>query len=87
MINSKSVRVVCRLVNRWYTAVGYWQWHQQTVLTRYATVLNRVLPVLTQVASGQCVEVELFARYPLKKVTEERVRRQSNQACSMGAIV
>lgn len=26
----------------------------------------------TQVASGQCVEVELFARYPLKKVTEEK---------------
>ncbi len=26
----------------------------------------------TQVASGQCVEVELFARYPLKKITAEK---------------
>ncbi|STI47575.1 protein [Escherichia coli] len=38
----------------------------------YATVLNRVLPVPTQVASGQCVEVELFARYPLKKIAAEK---------------
>ncbi|ERB06326.1 hypothetical protein G879_02274 [Escherichia coli KOEGE 7 (16a)] len=35
-------------------------------------MLNRVLPVPTQVASGQCVEVELFARYPLKKITAEK---------------
>ena len=52
----------------WVTGSGT----SKTVLTRYATVLNRVLPVPTQVASGQCVEVELFARYPLKKVTEEK---------------
>lgn len=42
----------------WVTGSGT----SKTVLTRYATVLNRVLPVPTQVASGQCVEVELFAR-------------------------
>lgn len=58
----------------WVTGSGT----SKTVLTRYATALNRVLPVPTQVASGQCVLVDLFARYPLKKVTEERVRRQSN---------
>ncbi|VCX36509.1 hypothetical protein BANRA_04620 [Escherichia coli] len=32
----------------------------KTILTRYATVLNRGLPVPTQVASGQC-RGELFA--------------------------
>nr|EFG6430968.1 DUF2300 domain-containing protein [Escherichia coli] len=52
----------------WATGSGT----SKTVLTRYATVLNRVLPVPTQVASGQCVEVELFARYPLKKITAEK---------------
>ena len=52
----------------WVTGSGT----SKTVLTRYATVLNRVLPVPTQVASGQCVEVELFARYPLKKITAEK---------------
>ncbi|WP_432763909.1 DUF2300 domain-containing protein, partial [Escherichia coli] len=52
----------------WATGSGT----SKTVLTRYATVLNRVLPVPTQVASGQCVLVDLFARYPLKKVTEEK---------------
>ncbi len=52
MINRKSARVVLLAVNRWYTAVGYWQWHQQNGTNRYATVLNRVLPVPTQVASG-----------------------------------
>ncbi|WP_337235945.1 hypothetical protein, partial [Vibrio cholerae] len=40
----------------WVTGSGT----SKTVLTRYATVLNRVLLVPTQVASGQCVEVELF---------------------------
>ncbi|MFP1559266.1 hypothetical protein ACLB1T_33170 [Escherichia coli] len=35
-------------------------------------MLNRVLPVPAQVASRQCVEVELFARYPLKKITAEK---------------
>lgn len=44
----------------------------KTVLTRYATVLNQVLPVPTQVTSGQCVQVDLFARYPLKKITAEK---------------
>ncbi|MTD86141.1 DUF2300 domain-containing protein, partial [Escherichia coli] len=29
---------------------------RKTVLVRYATVLDRVLPVPTHVASGQCVE-------------------------------
>ena len=52
----------------WVTGSGT----SKTVLTRYATVLNRVLPVPTQVASGQCVEVELVARYPLKKITAEK---------------
>ncbi|EFE6297808.1 DUF2300 domain-containing protein [Escherichia coli] len=52
----------------WVTGSGT----SKTVLTRYAKVLNRVLPVPTQVASGQCVEVELFARYPLKKITAEK---------------
>ncbi len=52
----------------WVTGSGT----SKTVLTRYATVLNRVLPVPTQVASGQCVEVELFARYPLKKIVAEK---------------
>lgn len=52
----------------WVTGSGT----SKTVLTRYATALNRVLPVPTQVASGQCVLVDLFARYPLKKVTEEK---------------
>ncbi len=52
----------------WATGSGT----SKTVLTRYATVLNRVLPVPTQVSSGQCVLVDLFARYPLKKVTEEK---------------
>lgn len=44
----------------------------KTVLTRYATALNQVLPVPQQVTSGQCVLVDLFARYPLKKVTQDK---------------
>lgn len=62
----------------WVTGSGT----SKTVLTRYATALNRVLPVPTQVASGQCVLVDLFARYPLKKVTEEK----STTAVKLGVL-
>ncbi|XPE50871.1 hypothetical protein ACNKHX_13935 [Shigella flexneri] len=40
---NRNPRVVCWLVNRWYTAVGLLgSGTSKTVLTRYATVLNRV---------------------------------------------
>lgn len=31
---------------------------------------------MTRVNSGQCVEVELFNPYPLKKITAEKLRQQ-----------
>ncbi|XPE42370.1 hypothetical protein ACNKHV_14135 [Shigella flexneri] len=41
--------------------MGYWQWHQQNGTNPLCDGADRVLPVPTQVASRQCVEVELFA--------------------------
>ncbi|MDU2939321.1 MAG: DUF2300 domain-containing protein [Enterobacteriaceae bacterium] len=43
----------------------------KTVLTRYAAVLNQLLPVPSDVASGQCVLVDMFARYPVQSVIKE----------------
>ncbi|MNO66078.1 hypothetical protein D3C76_568590 [compost metagenome] len=40
----------------------------KTVLARYSEVLGGVLPAPWPTEAGQCVEVGLFARYPLKQV-------------------
>lgn len=54
----------------------------KTVLTRYAKVLNQVLPVPKKTTSGQCVLVDLFARYPIKKVTADK----SSKAMKPGVL-
>ncbi len=43
----------------------------KTVLMRYATVLNQLLPVPSGGTSGQCVQVDMFARYPVQSVINE----------------
>ncbi|POP45018.1 DUF2300 domain-containing protein [Superficieibacter electus] len=47
----------------------------KTVLMRYASVLDQFLPVSSGVASGQCVQVHLFARYPVQSVVKENTTR------------
>ncbi|MCY1398889.1 hypothetical protein D9M71_139330 [compost metagenome] len=53
----------------------------RTVLNRYADVLGSVLPAPWPAEAGQCVEVGLFARYPLKQVL-----REDGTAAEAGAL-
>lgn len=52
----------------------------QSILRGYAEVLGRTLPAPWPVEPGNCVEVALFDRYPLRQV------RQQGQAAAVGAL-
>ncbi len=52
----------------------------QSILRGYAEVLGRTLPAPWPVEPGNCVEVALFDRYPLRQV------RQQEQVAAVGAL-
>lgn len=54
----------------------------QGILHGYAEVLGSTLPTAWPVAPGSCVEVELFARYPLRQVR----RQGSDELAGVGAL-
>ncbi|MEK1905024.1 MAG: DUF2300 domain-containing protein [Pseudomonas sp.] len=54
----------------------------QSILQGYAEVLGNTVPTAWPVAPGSCVEVELFARYPLRQVR----RQGSDEIASAGAL-
>lgn len=53
-----------------------------TVLNKYASVLNTVLPVPVLTGAGECVVVDLFSRYPIKTVR----RSKGNLVTSAGPL-
>lgn len=52
----------------------------KTLLAQYAEVLGGLLPTVWPAEPGRCVEVDLFSRYPLRQVLDERGRPAADGA-------
>ncbi len=84
MITGNPSGWFCRLVNRWYTAVGTGSGTSKTVLTRYATVLNRVcqcrrkLPV-GNVSWWSCLPLSAEENHGGKEFDGSKTRRTNGR--------
>lgn len=56
------------MVARWNTRLGRGPGTGKMVIRRYAPILSTLLPTPWPTDAKECVEVELFARYPIKAI-------------------
>lgn len=56
----------------------------KTVLTTYASALNKALPVTPSIDPGECVDSQLFARYPIEAVYHSSEMRMAGEGRLLG---